>query len=361
MPRQSAFLCKMFQWAAALALVGLVGCAPPATSPPASPPPILQVSVAAVKRGEATRSITLPAAIAPYQQAVLCAKVSGYAKTISVDKGDAVKAGDLLAEIEVPELLADRAKYRAELEVASIDTRRINEAQKKAPDLVVAQEVDAAKGRFEIARANLDRTETLLGFCRITAPFAGIITSRMVDPGAFIPAATSSSGGNAGLFTVMDFSKVRVQAAIPEAEVPLIKTGLRAIVTVEEIPRTNFEASVTRFSHALDEATRTMLTEIEIPNPAGQLRPGMFARARVIVETKPDALIIPSEALLTEKTRTSIFTVVDNKAKRLTVRTGFADAGRVEILEGAAADTPVILLGKQTPIDGQAVTVSKPQ
>ena len=132
-------------------------------------------------------------------------------------------------------------------------------------------------------------------------------------------------------------------------------------VTVEEIPRTNFEASVTRFSHALDEATRTMLTEIEIPNPAGQLRPGMFARARVIVETKPDALIVPGDALLTEKTRTSIFTVVDNKAKRLTIRTGFADAGRVEILEGAAADTPVILLGKQTPIDGQTVKVSQPQ
>src|SRR6266404_4148430 len=181
------YCCKPHWPATALAMLHLAGCAPPAAPEPVKPSPPLEVRVAPVKKGEATRSIALPATIVAYQQAILCAKVSGYAKTINVDKGDTVKAGDLLAEIEVPELLADRAKYQAELEVASIDSRRINEAQKKAPDLVVPQEVDAAKGRFEIAKANLDRTETLLGFCRITAPFAGVITSRMVDPGAFIP------------------------------------------------------------------------------------------------------------------------------------------------------------------------------
>ena len=343
----------------AVALVASAGCERANTEPVQRAAPPVEVRVVPVKKGEATRSITLPANLVAYQQATLCAKVSGYAKNIQVDKGDPVKAGELLAEIEVPELLADRAKYQAELQVATVDYQRINDAQKKAPDLVMPQTVDEAKGKRDIAKANLDRTETLLGFCRITAPFAGIVTSRKVDPGAFIPAATGSTAANAALFTVMDFSKVRVQSAVPEAEVPFIKVGLPASVIVEELRGTAWEGRITRFSQALDEATRTMLTEIELPNPAGELRPGMYARVRIIVETRPDALTIPSEALLAEKTRNSVFTIADNKAKRLTVRTGFNDGGRVEILEGVALDTPVILLGKQALADGQPVNVAQ--
>src|SRR5262249_53254593 len=162
----------------------------------------------------------------------------------------------------------------------------------------------AARGRQEIAKANLERTETLLGFCRILAPFAGVVTSRMVDPGAFIPAGSSgASSGNSGIFTLMDFSRVRVQTAVPEAEVPLVKTGLAAVVTVDELPRAVFNGSVTRFSHSLEESTRTMLTEIELPNPEGVLRPGMYARVRLILERKSGVLVIPSEAVQVEKTR----------------------------------------------------------
>src|SRR5439155_3310850 len=185
---------------------------PTAPAPAALPP--IAVRTTTVKKGEATRSITLPANVLPYQQATLYAKVTGYIKTVNVDKGDEVKAGALLADIEVPELLADRARYQAEAEIAALDYRRAGDAQKKAPDLVVPQAVDEARSKSDIAKANLERTETLLSFTKITAPFPGVVTKRMVDPGAFIPAATSSSAAqNAGLFTLMDFSKVRVQAA----------------------------------------------------------------------------------------------------------------------------------------------------
>ena len=122
-----------------------------------------------------------------YQQATLYAKVAGYLKTIAVDKGDAVKEGALLAEIEVPELIADRAKFKAELEVAQIDYQRVSDAQKKASDLVVPQTVDNARGKLEIAKANLERNETLLGFARITAPFGGTVTRRPGPPGAGSP------------------------------------------------------------------------------------------------------------------------------------------------------------------------------
>src|ERR1051326_766349 len=113
-------------------------------------------------KGDITRGITLPGEVKPYQQATLYAKVAGYLKTIAVDKGDQVQAGALLAEIEVPELLADHARYRAEVEVTGIDFKRLSESQKKAPDLVMPQTVDDARGKWDVAKAELERVETLL-------------------------------------------------------------------------------------------------------------------------------------------------------------------------------------------------------
>jgi RND family efflux transporter MFP subunit len=343
-----------------IALGLLCGCSRSTADAPQKPPAPVSVRLAMVKSGEATRSITLPGNVLAYQQTTLYAQVGGYVKTVNVDKGDSVSAGALLADIEVPELIADRAKYQAEVEVAALDYKRISEAQKKAPDLVVAQDVDTAKSKSDIAKANLQRTDTLLGFAKITAPFAGVITKRMVDPGAFIPAATSGSAAqNAALFTLMDFTKVRVQTAVPEPEVPLIKKDLSVKITVEELPGKTFDGNITRYAQALDDATKTMLAEIELPNPKSDLRPGMYANVRIIVERKPDALVIPSDALLVEKTRSSVFTVAANQAKRLTVKTGFNDGGWVEIFEGIKLNDQVILLGKQVLADGQPVTIAE--
>jgi membrane fusion protein (multidrug efflux system) len=340
--------------------IGLAGCSRPSAPAPAVPAAPLAVRLVQVKKGEATRSITLPANVLPYQQATLYAKVAGYVKTVAVDKGDSVKEGTLLADIDVPELVADLAKYKAELQVAEIDFKRVSEAQTKAPDLVVPQSVDMARSKYDVAKANLSRTETLLGFAKITAPFSGVITKRMVDPGAFVPSATSGSAAqNAALFTLMDFTKVRIQVPVPEMEVPYIKSGLPVKVMVEELPRINFDGSITRFSNALDDATKTMLAEIELPNPENHLRPGMYARTRIIVETKTGSLILPVEALVVEKTRNSVFTVADNKAHRITVKTGFNDGGWVEILEGVKLGDSVILAGKQPLVDGQPVTITE--
>jgi membrane fusion protein, multidrug efflux system len=337
-------------------LLLLFGCQQKTEEAPKPAMPTLSVRLVAVKKGDATRSVMLPANILPYQQATLYAKVAGYVKAVNVDKGDTVQAGALLADIEVPELIADRAKYKAELEVADLDYKRTSDAQKKAPDLVVPLTVDTARGRYDVAKANLERLETLLGFSKITAPFSGVITRRYVDPGAFIPAATSGSAAqNAALFTVMDFTKVRVQATIPEIEVPLIKVGLPVKVMVEELVSAKIEGTITRFSHALDEVTKTMLAEIELPNPDGNLRPGMYANTRITVERKPEALVLPTDAVLFEKGRTSVFIVADNKAKRITVKTGFNDNGWVEIVDGVKLGDTVIVIGKQVIADGQPV------
>jgi membrane fusion protein (multidrug efflux system) len=309
------------------------------------------------KHGSISRSITLPAEIKANQQATLYAKVTGYLKSIVVDKGDVVKEGALLAEIEVPELLADTAKYKAEVELANVEYRRISEAQTKAPDLVVPLTVDTAKSRLDVARANLERAETLLKFTKIVAPFSGVVTRRTVDVGAFIPTATAGSAQSAALLTLADFNTVRIQVAVPEAEVPLIAKGRPIKVSVEEIPGCSFDGSVTRFAYTLDDITKTMLLEAELPNPKWQLRPGMYAIAKVFVEQRNDALLIPADALVVEKLRNSVFVMVDGKAKKIPVKTGFNDGGYVEIVEGVTPEQSVILIGKQVLVDGQPVLV----
>jgi membrane fusion protein, multidrug efflux system len=343
-----------------LAILGqglLSGCKPSSTEADKTPSPTV-VQVMQPKRGPITRSITLPGEIKAYQQATLYAKVAGYLKTIPVDKGDQVKAGDLIADLEVPELLAEQTRYKAEVEVADLDYQRLSESQKKAPDLVTPQSVDNAKGKLDVAKATLERTETLLGYAKITAPFAGIVTKRMVDPGAFIPAATSGSAAqNAAIVTLADFNTVRVQVAVPEIESSLVATGQPVKVSIEELPGRNFTGTITRFAYALDEASRTMLAEIELPNPKLELRPGMYAGIKIGIERKDDALLAPVEALVVEKAGAFVFTIADGKAKKTRVQTGFNDGTNVEIVSGLTADQRVILVGKRSLNDGQPVTV----
>jgi membrane fusion protein (multidrug efflux system) len=352
---QSRFIC-FFTLLSCLA-AALCGCGPAKPDVSVKAPPPITVQAVLPKRGEIARNITLPTfRILAEQEATLYAKVAGYLKTLTVDKGDSVTNGQLLAEIEVPELLADLSQYRAETGVAQTNYERLADARVKSPDLVVPQTVDDLRGQWEVAQAKLQRTETLLKYARIGAPFSGVITARFVDPGAFIPAATTgSTPQSAALVTLMDYRQVRVQVFVPEAEVPLIHNGVPAQVTVEELPGRTFKGSVTRFAHALDEATKTMLAEIELPNANGELRPGMYASVQLEVERKQDVLLVPVQALVVEKAGTSLFTIADGKAKKTPVRTGFNDGVNIEILEGAKPDQPVILVGKQTLNDGQSV------
>jgi membrane fusion protein (multidrug efflux system) len=322
------------------------------------PPEPVNVKLVQPRKGDVNRIVTLPASIAANQQVTLYSKVTGYLKTISVDKGDAVKKGDLLAEIEAPELLADLAKYKAELEIAELDYKRASDAQKKAPDLIVAQSIDTAKSKVAMAKANLDRAQTLLNFCKITAPFSGVVTRRFADPGAFVPAATSSSSSqSAALVTLTDFQTVRVQILVPELEASRIKNGLPVKITVEGLPGKVFEGTITRSSQVLDDATKTMLAEVDLKNSDGILRPGMYAIAKIGIERHSNVLLLPIEAVLKEKAGSSVFLVEEGKAKKIPVKTGFDDGTFAEIVEGIDSDKQVIIVGKTPMANGQPVNV----
>lgn len=367
---------------------------------PAATPPELKFTTP--QRGEIHRFVTLPGSIKANQQATLYAKVPGYLKSIKVDIGDTVKAGQLLAEIEVPELSADlvRAKAavaraeaekakaatsvtkaRVELNASQTDYDRVSKARKSSPDLITPQALDDAKARFDSAKASLaeaqagenlaaarsgesqaelKRIEALLAFAQVQAPFAGTITERFVDAGAFIPAATSGSAArNAAILTLMDFDTVRASVGVPELEASLVQNGQPVKVAVQGLANRVFSGVITRHSFALDDATRLLHLEADLPNAQKELRPGMYATIRVGVEKHTNALLIPVGALLMEKANASVFQYVDGKAKKTPVKLGFNDGTNVEIASGLSGGERVLIFGKAAPADGQAVNATE--
>jgi membrane fusion protein (multidrug efflux system) len=225
---------------------------------------------------------------------------------------------------------------------------------------VMPQTVDDARGRLEIAKANLEKLETLLNYAKIVAPFSGIVTRRMVDPGAFIPAATSGGAAqNAAIITLTDFNRVRLQVAVPEIEASLVAVDQPVKLTVEGLAGRSFEGKVTRFSYALDQASKTMLVETELSNPKLELRPGMYATVKIGIERKEDVLLVPADAVVTEKAGASVFILSENKARKTRIQTGFNDGAQVEIISGLNPDQPVIVVGKRALADGQLVSVSE--
>jgi RND family efflux transporter MFP subunit len=181
-----------------------------------------------------------------------------------------------------------------------------------------------------------------------------------VDPGAFIPAATSGSAANsAAVVTIADFNTVRAQVPVPAAEASRVKTGQPVRITVEGLAGRTFEGKVSRHSHALDETTQTLLVEADLPNADGALRPGMFATIKVGVELHTGVLLIPAEALVMEKANAFVFLNAGGKAKKTAIKAGFNDGAKVEVLDGLKGGESVILTGKLTLTDGAAVNATE--
>jgi membrane fusion protein (multidrug efflux system) len=321
-----------------------------------------EVSVVSQHRGEIHRYVTLPGTLRANLQVTLHAKVAGFLKSISVDTGDTAKAGQVIAELEMPELVAERARQQSELKVARVEAERIERARKKAPDLVPPQVADAAEARLETAEAGLEQYETLLGYAKIVAPFDGVVTTRYLDPGALVPAATAGDNPeSAAIVTLMDYSTIRIHVPVPEMEAAHIRIGQPVLVTTESLPGKVFTASVSRHSGALDERSRTLQVEADLANPDLTLRPGMFASVKIGVEHHSNAILVPSAALVREKSAGFLFLFEEGKARRVPVKYGFNDGSNVEILEGLPPGARVILPGKTTLANGQAVKAMEVQ
>ncbi len=348
-------------------------------------PPRTRVSVVTAQRKDWVRKITLPGTLVALNEVTLYGKVAGYLHSISVDKGDAVRRGQTLAVLEVPEMVKEidraeaayqealaslnRARAQAELQAATY--RRYNEVHSKDPDAISNQELDEYRSKFEVAqtdvkvaearvataRANRDRLVALHRYAQITAPFTGVVTARLVDPGALIQAATSSMQGQP-IVTIQDLDTIRVYVSVPEIDVPFIRIGNAAGLTTSAYPRRVFKVAVTRFAEALDPATRTMKTEIDVRNPQHLLRPGMYADVTLELEERRGALVIPDSALVVEGERRFVYMVRDGTAHRVEVETGLDDGTQVEILSGLKGGEQVVVAGKENLVEAKPLEPS---
>jgi membrane fusion protein, multidrug efflux system len=314
----------------------------------------LSVQTVAPERQDLSRWITVTATTRANQEVVLYSKIAGYLSEITVDRGSVVAKDAHLATVDAPELRADRQRIEAEVAVATADLTRLNAAKSKAADLIVPRTIDEADGRVRMATASLARIDTLLTFGHVTAPFAGIVTRRWVDPGAYI-AVPSGSAPAGAIATLTDLTTIRVIVPVPEKEAPFIAIGRTAVVRFEARAEP-VTASVSRHGHVIDSTSGTLAVEIDISNPDLVVMPGMFARVRLATETHTKVLTIPNAALLSEGAATSVFTVVDGIAHKVALKTGLNDGTRVEILSGLGEQDRVTLIVPGL-ADGKAVTV----
>lgn len=335
---------------------------PPSTKqesvPPSAGAPVVQVTKP--QRRDVTRTISLPANIAPWYRATLYAKVSGYLKWIGFDKGDEVKNGQLLAVIDAPEIQDQYEQAQADYAIKKLTYERLLSVWKENPDVIAKQDVDVAQAAAEGAKQLMERRRTFLSYTKITAPFAGTITARFADPGTLIQSAMNSSSQANPLFTLMDLDTVRVYVSVPQESALLAKPGVPAVLTIKEMPGVEIKSQITRTTESLDPATRTLLVEIDVPNKAYRLQPGTFINATLFLEQHPNALTVPPAAIdpPSNGKPKALFVVDRGTVRRVPIKTGIDDGSWVEVVEGLTGNEDVVVVGKNNLADGQAVTAS---
>lgn len=319
----------------------------------------VDVQVTKPTRQDLVYTITLPANISPLYQTTLYAKVSGYLKWIGPDKGDHVKKNDVVAIIDAPEVEEQYQQAAADYKIKKITFERLAKVWKESPDVIAKQDVDVAEATYEGAKNLMQQRAAFRDYTKVRAPYDGIVTARFADPGALIQLATSSATTAIPLFTIMDLDTVRVYANVPQDDSPWITPGkTNASVKVGELPDRSFKGRITRSTLALDPSTRSLLVEMDLPNPDHALRPGTYAELTIGVREIPNALVLPPQAVISGPKGKSVFIVEQGKARSVPVQTGITNGKWIEITHGLHGDEEVVVVGKRRLLEGAAVHVS---
>jgi membrane fusion protein (multidrug efflux system) len=313
-------------------------------------------------------TIDLPGRLEAYQRAPIFARVQGYLKNWSVDIGARVKAGQVIAEIEAPDLDQQLLQARADLasQQASAKLSEATLSRRKtlvASNFVSAQEIDERtadlsnkNGAVRAGQANVERLEALAGYKKITAPFDGIVTARDTDVGALI-----NAGGGAGpaMFVISDITRLRVYVNVPQNFVPSIRIGAKAVITVPEYPTRTFEATVEASAQAVDVSSGTTRMQLGLDNAKGELMPGSYANVRLTLQRDTVPLSIPASALIFNQNGLRVATVgPDDKIQFKTV-TISRDLGRtIELASGVTAEDRVVVTPPDGIADGDQVRIA---
>lgn len=339
-----------------------------ATSPPASPA-VPTVAVTPVTRADLAQEVTIAGEFRPYAEVELHAKVTGYVKELRVDFGDRVKAGQVLATLEIPELEADlryaraaRERARADYQATHLAFTRLVTVNTGHPNLVARQDVDAAEARDQAAAAAVSgaeadsaRYQTMVDYSQITAPFDGIITRRSVDPGALIQAGTSADPQAKSLLRLADNFRLRLDFPVSVAYAAAIHTGDRVNVRVDSLGGRRLTGTITRFSHQVDDDTRTMMTEMEIPNDNLELIPGMYATVVLQTSRRTQALAVPVQAVTSGNPPLVCVVNAAGVLEARPVQLGLETPAQYEILAGLAAGEQVLVGSHAGLTPGQTV------
>jgi len=362
-------------------------------------PDIAAVAVAKASLEDMSRRIVLTAEFRPFQEIDVMAKIAGYVKKINVDVGDRVQEGQILALIEVPEMADDQARAQsllsrsqAELarskdelqraesahKIAHLSYTRLSDVAKQKQGLVAQQEIDdaqskdlvaeaqvnaaksnvsAAEQQVQVSLAEVQKTKTLLDYTRVTAPFAGLVTRRYADTGSMIQAGISSSTQAMPLIKLSQNSLLRLILPVPESAVPTVHVGQEVDVRVRTLGR-SFPGRVARFAEKVSSATRTMDTEVDVPNPNLVLIPGMYAEANLTLDRRTNVLSIPILAVDLGSEETFGQVAVVTPANRIEIRKiqlGTQTESRVEVRSGLREGDLVVTSNRSALRSGQEV------
>ncbi|HKS81085.1 MAG TPA: efflux RND transporter periplasmic adaptor subunit [Candidatus Acidoferrales bacterium] len=334
---------------------------------------IPNVSVMHPKLGEPKMEVVLPGNMQAFIDSPIYARTNGYLKSWQVDIGARVKSGQLLAEIETPEVdqqldqaRADLNTARANAHLSEITATRYKDLLKT--DSVSQQDVDNAVGDNEAKKAmvssaesNVRRLEQLQSFEKIYAPFDGVITARNTDIGHLIDSG-ASGGAATELFHIAAIKKLRVYVNVPQSESVGVHVGLSAELTLPQFPGRQFQGALVRTADAIDPATRTLLIEVDVNNPSGELLPGAYAEVHLKIPSATPTFILPVNTLIFRTAGMQVATVVSgNKAAMIPIVLGRDFGSEVEVVSGLKEDDMVIENPPDSLVDGEQVRVVAPE
>jgi RND family efflux transporter MFP subunit len=326
------------------------------------------VAVVFPKEGAPTQEIILPGNTQAFSDAPIYARTSGYLKRWYFDIGAHVQKGQLLAEIETPEVDQQLLQARADLDTAQANLNIAKITATRWQDLVSngsvsQQETDqavnnlsAVKAAAESSAANVRRLEQLQSFEKVYAPFDGIITARNTDIGALIDAGANTQPKE--LFHMAAIRTLRLYVAVPEVYSRAARSGAPATLTLDEFPGQVFHGTLVRNANAIDIASRTLLVEVDVDNPTGQLLPGAYVFVHLKLPDQTRSVTVPSNALIFRKEGLQVVLVRDDKAELIPVKISRDYGNSVEIVSGLQATDAVILDPSDSLVAGMPVRLS---
>jgi len=309
---------------------------------------VVPVEVAAVINGDIAAYFTGTAMVEAEEETEVVAKVGGVIEKIMVEEGDYVEAGDILAKVDDEKISVQLAQAKANLNKLESTYDRNKNLHKK--NLVSTEEFQEVQYEYEHQKATYDLAELDLKYTSITTPISGIVAERLIKVGNMILP-------NQAVFRVTGLNPLIAVLHIPERQMGKLRVGLKTQLMIDAMERTELKGRIKRISPVIDPETGTVKVTVEVNDPSRKLRPGMFARIKIIYDVHANSILLPKDAVMSEDRESAVFVVRDSLAIRQSIRIGYINTSYVEVLEGLVPGDTVVTTGKGSLKDSTRVDI----